>query len=101
MLEATLFSKYTNAETFIDKAVQRKTERGELMKELVENLNVTRTGRFRPLTMSRMGQILEKIPTDALYTLASKCRQEADRNKKKYHETYSKVFWFEIRPKSI
>lgn len=77
----------------------RKTERGELMKELMENLNVTRVGKFKPLSMSRMGLILEKIPTDALYTLTSKCRQEAERNKSKYFETYSKIFWWEIKAK--
>jgi hypothetical protein len=95
MLDTSLFTKYTAP------VKSRDTERGNLMKEFMDNLNVTRKGKFSPLSMSRMGLILEGIPTDALYVLKSKCTQEATRTPKKYFETYSKVFWFEIRPKKV
>jgi len=50
-----------------------------------------------------MGKILEKIPTDSLYALISKCKDAGNRASKmtppqKYHDCYSKRFYFEIRP---
>jgi hypothetical protein len=97
MLDASLFTKYSQGSLLIEKAV-KKTERGELMKEMVDNLNVTRIGKFKPISMARMGTILQNIPTDALYVLSSKCRQEASRKPKTYFQTYSKIFWYELRP---
>lgn len=81
--------------------VSRATERGELQKELMEHLNVSRAGKFTPLNMSRMGLMLEKIPTDALYALVSKCKDAGNRNKKDYFGSYSKTFYWEIRARKI
>lgn len=73
------------------------TERGELMKELLETINQTRTGTFKPISMARMGMILQGIPTDALYALLSKCKDSGNRAPH-YATGFSKRFWFEIKP---
>jgi len=97
-MELSLFSKYSLP------TKSRDTERGNLMLELMNNLNETRDGiKYKKLTMPRMGKILEKIPTDSLYALISKCKDAGNRASKmtppqKYHDCYSKRFYFEIRP---
>jgi len=69
----------------------RATERGELMKYFMENLNVSRRrDGLPPLTMPRMGRLLVAIPTKDLYYLRSVCDQAKD---------FSKKFWWEIKPK--
>ena len=90
-----------------------RTERGEIMKELMENINISRIGTtYKPLTMPRMGVLLEKIPTESLYALLSKCKEagELANNKRKfateeqkksmstYASAYSKAFYWNIRP---
>ncbi len=69
----------------------RATERGELMKYFVRKLNVTR-GRdsFREMTMSRMGYLLQGIPTRDLYYFKRICDDSPD---------FSKRFWYELDPK--
>lgn len=42
------------------------------------------------LTMSRMGKILEGIPTDDLYYLKSVCSKS---------KNFSKKFWWEVDPR--
>jgi len=70
---------------------ERATERGELMKYFMENLNVSRRrDGLPPLTMPRMGRLLVAIPTKDLYYLKSVCDQAKD---------FSKKFWWEINPK--
>jgi len=68
----------------------RQTERGELMKYFRARLNPSRAGEGLPeITMSRMGKIIEQIPTKDLYYLKSVC----DRSKH-----FSKKFWWELNP---
>ena len=77
---------------------ERATERGELMKYFMEQLNMSRRRDARlpagrvlpPLTMPRMGRLLVAIPTKDLYYLRSVCDQAKD---------FSKKFWWEIKPK--
>ena len=70
---------------------ERATERGELMKYFMEQLNVSRRrDGLPPLTMPRMGRLLVAIPTKDLYYLKSVCDQAKD---------FSKKFWWEINPK--
>jgi len=70
---------------------ERATERGELMKYFMEQLNVSRRrDGLPPLTMPRMGRLLVAIPTKDLYYLRSVCDQAKD---------FSKKFWWEINPK--
>lgn len=69
----------------------KKTERGELMRFFVRHLNYTRARDGLPhLTMSRMGKILEGIPTEDLYYLKGVCSRA---------KNFSKKFWWEVDPK--
>ena len=70
---------------------KRKTERGELMRFFQRHLNYARKiDGYPPISMSRMGYILEKIPTKDLYYLQSICSRA---------KNFSKKFWYEIDPK--
>lgn len=69
----------------------RKTERGEMMRFFTRHLNLSRAkDGLAPLTMSRMGKILEGIPTKDLYYLQSVCKRA---------KNFSKKFWWEVDPK--
>lgn len=69
----------------------RKTERGELMQHFRARLNASRAKDGLPLlSMSRMGRILQGIPTKDLYYLKSVCEQA---------KHFSKKFWWEVDPK--
>jgi hypothetical protein len=69
----------------------RETERGELMKYFIDRLNPGRMRDGLPkLTMSRMGYILEQIPTKDLYYLKRVCDDSPN---------FSKRFWWELDPK--
>ncbi len=71
--------------------VLRQTERGELMRYFCDHVN---PGRKRDgmllITMSRMGKILEGIPTKDLYYLKRVCGDAPN---------FSKRFWWELDPK--
>jgi len=70
---------------------ERKTERGELMRYFRAHLNAARaTDGHELITMSRMGKILEGIPTRDLYYLKSVCSKA---------KNFSKKFWWEVDPK--
>ncbi len=69
----------------------RKTERGELMRFFTRHLNHSRAeDGHPPISMARMGKILEGIPTDDLYYLQSVCTKA---------KNFSKKFWWEVDPK--
>lgn len=69
---------------------KRLTERGELMRYFCDRLNMSRArDGLAPLSMPRMGRILQGIPTKDLYYLKSICEQAKD---------FSKKFWWEINP---
>ncbi len=69
---------------------EKATERGELMKYFMVQLNVSRLrDGIPPLTMPRMGRLLVAIPTKDLYYLKTVCDQSKD---------FSKKFWWEIKP---
>lgn len=66
----------------------RQTERGEMMRFFCQRLNPGRVEEGRPkITMSRMGKILEGIPTKDLYYLKRVCTDA---------KNFSKKFWFEL-----
>ncbi len=79
----------------IQKQVVRKdraSERGELMEYFMVKLNISRVqDGLKPLSMPRMGKVLEGIPTKDLYYLKSVCDQA---------KNFSKKFWWEINPKN-
>lgn len=69
----------------------RKTERGELMRFFTRHLNIARASDgHAPISMARMGKILEGIPTGDLYYLQSVCTKA---------KNFSKKFWYEVDPK--
>ena len=106
-MEVKLFEKYQL------QTKTKETERGELMRQLIEVLNISRHGKFAPITFPRMGVLLEGIPTSSLYTLLAKCKEagELARNKRKfateeerkklntYESAFSKKFYWEFREK--
>ena len=105
--------KYKKIVELTTKAAERshETERGELVRQLMDVLNMSRHGKFALLTFPRMGVLLEKIPTDALYTLLAKCKESGElaRNKRKfateeekkklntYESAFSKKFYWELK----
>lgn len=67
----------------------KRTERGELMKYFCDQLNSSRENDgLPPLTMARMGRILQGIPTKDLYYLQTVCKDA---------KNFSKKFWFELK----
>lgn len=70
---------------------ERVTERGELMRFFLGKLNPDRVhDGLPPLTMPRMGKVLETIPTKDLYYLKRVCEDA---------KHFSKKFWWEVNPK--
>ena len=64
----------------------RITERGEMMRFFCKELNKSRIrDNLEPITMGRMGKILEGIPTKDLYYLKRSCEDSAN---------FSKKFWW-------
>ena len=71
--------------------VLKITERGELMRYFCGKLNTSRErDGLAPITMGRMGKMLEKIPTKDLYYLKKVCDEAGN---------FSKKFWWELKPK--
>lgn len=68
-----------------------QTERGELMREFLENINAER-GKLPLINFGRLGKLLEGIPTKDLYTFLSMCRDRKQRN-----GSFSKFFWWAIK----
>src|SRR4051812_32100850 len=69
----------------------KETERGEIMAYFRERLNSERTSDgYPPISMGRMGKMLEKIPTKDLYYLKRVCDDA---------KNFSKKFWYELKPK--
>ena len=78
----------TNLKRALDTA--RVTERGELMKYFCERINPDRRrDGLAPISMARMGKMLEKIPTKDLYYLKSVCDKALN---------FSKKFWYSLNP---
>lgn len=71
----------------------RRTERGELMREFLENLNAERGKKFPPLSYARMGVLLQGIPTKDLYAFLSMCK-----DRQRVNGSFSKYFWWALRP---
>lgn len=72
-------------------AKTRMTERGELMGYFCGQLNRSRErDGLSPISMGRMGKMLQKIPTKDLYYLKRVCDDA---------QNFSKKFWYELNPK--
>lgn len=71
----------------------RETERGEMMRYFCIRLNATRgVDGLPPVTMGRMGKLLQEIPTKDLYYLKSICDKAPN---------FSKKFWYEMNPQKF
>lgn len=69
-----------------------ETERGELMRYFMRQLNLARMRDGLPLlTMARMGKLLQGIPTKDLYYLKRICDDAPH---------FSKKFWWEMKPEN-
>lgn len=80
--------------TQLKKTLQKTkdTERGELMKYFCDRLNATRIpDGLQPVSMGRMGKLLQHIPTKDLYYLKRICDDAMN---------FSKKFWWEIKPEN-
>jgi hypothetical protein len=88
-MDGRLFVKYASRPSIA--AGLRITERGELMAYFCEKINAGRVGtRFKPVSMARMGRLLERIPTKDLYYLKRVCDDARH---------FSKKFWWELNAK--
>lgn len=68
-----------------------ETERGEIMTYFCQQLNKTRVpDGLPPISMGRMGKLLQQIPTKDLYYLKTVCDES---------QNFSKKFWYEVSPK--
>ena len=69
----------------------RQTERGELMQYFCKELNRAReSDGLAPISMGRMGKLLQQVPTKDLYYLKKVCDDAGN---------FSKKFWYELNPK--
>jgi hypothetical protein len=76
----------------IIKEKDRRTERGELMRYFLRQLNIERVrDGYSQLTMARVGLALQGIPTKDLYYLKRVCDDSL---------SFSKKFWWELNPKN-
>jgi hypothetical protein len=75
---------------------RRATERGELLKYFMTELNRTRDGvRFKKLTIPRIAVLVTKIPTDDLYYMRSMMEDMRKRG-----GNASAWFWSSLKPKA-
>ena len=89
-MDAGLFEKYRRP----IKKKSRPTERGDLFDQILAKLNPARIrAGIRPIGHSRLGYLLQGIPTADLYALLSKCN---DAERRGY--PWSAIFWKEITP---
>ena len=67
----------------------RRTERGELMRYFCDELNPSRIREgMQPISMGRMGRLLQGIPTKDIYYLQTVCKEA---------KNFSKKFWWELK----
>ncbi|MBI5645247.1 hypothetical protein HY970_04085 [Candidatus Kaiserbacteria bacterium] len=68
----------------------KETERGEIMKYFCDRLNAARLGGgLPPISMGRMGKMLQQIPTKDLYYIKKVCDEA---------QNFSKKFWYLLNP---
>lgn len=92
-MQSSLFDKYKVQVT------SKKQERGELLLQLMEPINVSRAcNGYVKVSIARMGQLVSHIKTEDLYYLLSICKDAGNRNKN-YHVGFSKMFYWSIKPK--
>ncbi len=78
----------------IEDTKNRKTERGELLKEFLQSVNAERGVKFKPLTFGRMAKLLKGKSLQELYGFLSQCKDRKVRN-----GSFSKYFWYSLKIK--
>jgi hypothetical protein len=68
----------------------RSTERGEWLEKFCKRLNPGRVGKMKPLTMARMGFLLQGVPTSDLHAFWKQCESA---------KSFDKYFWYSVNPK--
>lgn len=97
-MELSLFEKYKQCEQLVDKAVN-KTERGELLQEFLDVINMSRIGtNFKQIKIAKIGLDLAHIPTEDLYYFLSVCK-DAGRRSKRYDVGFAKKYYYELKVK--
>lgn len=90
-MQAELFTKYQLP------VKSNKTERGELLVQFLEIINMSRTcNKYKPITIARVGMLVSHIPTKDLYYLLSVCK-DAGTRAKRYDEGFAKMFYWSIK----
>ena len=83
--------KHIGSQLRISLVKAKETERGELMTYFCAELNRSRArDGLPPVSMGRMGKMLQKIPTKDLYYIKKVCDDSSN---------FSKKFWWLINPK--
>ena len=73
-----------------------RTERGELLKQFLEQINMSRLGtNFKQVSIAKIGLDVAHIPTKDLYFLLSICKDSGSRAKR-YDTGFSKRFYYEL-----
>lgn len=79
------------------KMVNRETERGELLKQFLEQINMSRIGsKYKPVSIAKIGMDLAHIETKDLYYLLSICKDAGNRAKR-FDTGFAKMFYWSIR----
>lgn len=73
-----------------------RTERGELLKEFLEQINISRLGTaYKQVHIAKIGMDVAHIETKDLYYLLSVCK-DAGTRAKRYDTGFSKKFYYEL-----
>lgn len=70
----------------------KKTERGELLKEFMNCVNMERTEKFPQIHFSRIAFLLQHLSTSDLYAFLSMCK-----DRQKVNGSFSKFFWWALK----
>lgn len=98
-MELSLFEKYNRANELTTKIV-KKQERGELLLEFLEQINISRLNtKYKPVSIAKLALDVSHIPTPDLYYLLSICK-DAGRRSKRYDQGFAKCFYYSIKVKN-
>jgi len=96
------FTKFATDKKEVKK--DRRTEYGEMLKEIVDTLNISRiSNKYQPMSYGRVGKDLKKVGITEyrdIYYLLSICR-DAGRRDKRYDAGFAKCYYGHIRKKEL
>lgn len=92
-MQSSLFDKYKV------QVKDSRTERGELLKQFLEQINMSRLGtHYKQVSIAKIGMDVAHIPTKDLYYLLSICK-DAGTRAKRYDQGFAKMFYWSIKVK--